>query len=215
MNLCDIIESKVLFGLMRLAALASLMLLVLAVAVAIVLMPKIWPRSPTTHIDRTQLMSASDAWMHPPAGAQFTMDQIGSIEDTGPLNVTVPPMIRDWFVSASPNPKQGEDNLNSFLEGDVRSVPESARQDYLDNLAEVMTAAKQAGVPINVALMVYERQKRRALNELDVRNAEADKTRAYIVGFFTAALGLAGLFSLTLVMLAIERNTRRLSPPVQ
>jgi hypothetical protein len=84
----------------------------------------------------------------------------------------------------------------------------SDRQEYLDNLGDVIQAAKSAGLSDTDAINTYFRMKDRQLESIAAQKATRMQTTTIVIEGTASALGLIGIFSLILVLLAIERNTR-------
>jgi hypothetical protein len=91
----------------------------------------------------------------------------------------------------------------------IASLPPEQRDGYLRNLATVIDEAEKmgAGAAGNAAYvymqLTAERRAANAAREEDLRNR-----RLEMMGAAVASLMLIALFSLVLVLLAIERNTR-------
>jgi hypothetical protein len=97
----------------------------------------------------------------------------------------------------------------SVLKNHLIGLDSDERVDYLANLAEVVAAAKADGADVTDTINKYFEDKTPQM-EL----AKADKTarilkQLYIAGAAASTVLLIALASLVLVLLAIERNTRR------
>jgi hypothetical protein len=121
-------------------------------------------------------------------------------------NVTIPFSVQKYLTTP-----QNRTALASRL----RQIHEEFRQDYIDNLAEVIQAAeKGAGVDPTDAANAYMKEKESRVQQFTAKQAEAFQMRLYLAGAALSALALVALLSLILVLLAIERNTRPLVRPV-
>lgn len=95
----------------------------------------------------------------------------------------------------------------------ISSLPPEQREGYLQNLATVIDEAETmgSGAAGNAAYvymqMTAERLATNAAREAELRNRQLE-----MVGAVVSCLLLIGLFSLILVLLAIERNTRSARP---
>ena len=94
------------------------------------------------------------------------------------------------------------------MRGKLSDMPLSDQQEYIDNMAEVVTAASSAGLSESEAIKTYLRMKEQEIADGVARKVVRQQTRIYVLGAVGSAFGLIGLFSLVLVLLAIERNTR-------
>lgn len=110
---------------------------------------------------------------------------------------------REWMKNAT---------LKGIFEGWVKEVPRQNRQAFLDGIGAVISEAEKVekdGVVVSEALTAYVESARNAREEAkaarEVRKAERERALYAAV----AGLALVALFSLVLVLLAIERNTRR------
>jgi hypothetical protein len=90
----------------------------------------------------------------------------------------------------------------------LSEMPLSDQQEYVDNLAEVVNAASAAGISEPDAIKTYVRMKDQEIADAPARKVVRQQMRIYVLGAMGSAFGLIGLFSLVLVLLAIERNTR-------
>jgi hypothetical protein len=82
------------------------------------------------------------------------------------------------------------------------------QQEYVDNMAEVVDAAKKSGLSDTDAIGTYIQMKDTQIEIATAQHAERTQMRIYVAEATGSTFGLIGLFSLILVLLAIERNTR-------
>jgi hypothetical protein len=98
----------------------------------------------------------------------------------------------------------GDQSNKSILEEWLRGVDTDQRQDFLDNLEDVIRYAEQNNLDVMQAVNKYKE-----LKVQKYREAESKAISRYgIVGGMVAAVMLIVALSLVLVVLAIERNTR-------
>lgn len=91
----------------------------------------------------------------------------------------------------------------------IASLPPEQRDEYLQNLATVIDQAEKMGPgAAGNAAYVYMQMTAERLASNAAREEELRNHRLEMVGAVVACLLLIGLFSLILVLLAIERNTR-------
>ena len=126
-------------------------------------------------------------------------------------------------VPASADPYQGltvPTNVQKLFEGYsgasnkayiAQSLPEGAiseRQAYLDSLEQTIVAGEAAGLGAPQAAERYIGMKK--ARAAAAESIKTERAANLLSGFYKVGVGLAlvGLFSLVLVMLAIERNTR-------
>lgn len=88
-------------------------------------------------------------------------------------------------------------------------VPLDKEQEFIDEMASAVTEAEKLNLSATETMDTYKKIKfKRLAVEKEVK-AERDKDRLYMIGATLAAVALIALFSLILVLLAIERNTRQ------
>jgi hypothetical protein len=88
-------------------------------------------------------------------------------------------------------------------------VPLDKEQEFIDEMAAAVTEAEKLNLSATETMDTYKVTKfKRLALEKEVK-AERDRDRLYMIGATLAAVALVALFSLILVLLAIERNTRR------
>lgn len=90
----------------------------------------------------------------------------------------------------------------------IEDMSKGEKQDYVDNLAEIVKAAKARGVNVTDCINEYFRQKADVMRRAESAKTVKTQMRLYLAGAAVSLLGLVALFSLILVLLAIERNTR-------
>ncbi|HET9742353.1 MAG TPA: hypothetical protein VFQ00_06375 [Terriglobales bacterium] len=93
--------------------------------------------------------------------------------------------------------------------GDLAS---DQKQEYVDNLAEVVQTAKSQSMDVTATINEYFQQKSEAISRADIKQTEFTKMLPDVAGAAVSIVGLIALFSLILVLLAIERNTRSWRP---
>lgn len=117
--------------------------------------------------------------------------------------VKLPPVLQEFFLS--------EDN-QQVLRGWLDALPEEERQPFIDGLAATVEAARKNGVNEAEAINRYHEQYAEYVAEKAVEKAAAKEQRLYAAAALVSTLMLIALFSLVLVLLAIERNTREQAP---
>jgi hypothetical protein len=105
--------------------------------------------------------------------------------------------------------KEFFDSTNrKVLAGWLKGRPKKSRQDFIDNMEEVIEYAQLNGMNVTDAVNTYKDLKLDKVGTVGADQLERTISRATIIGTFLVGLMLLALFSLVLVLLAIERNTR-------
>jgi hypothetical protein len=117
------------------------------------------------------------------------------------FGVKLPPVLQEQFLN--------EDN-QKILRDWLDSLPEGERQPFIDGLAKTVEEARKVGVADADAINRYHEQYVEYVTSRTVAQAAAKTQRLYVAGALISILVLLALFSLVLVLLAIERNTRPL-----
>lgn len=95
--------------------------------------------------------------------------------------------------------------LNNWLE----VLPEDQRQPFLDEMAQAVTEAEKERIePIDV-INAYHKLKMEKLQTINLAKEKQMQTWLWYAGGVGLGIIIIALFSLILVLLAIERNTRR------
>ena len=102
----------------------------------------------------------------------------------------------------------GDEQNKSVLEGWLRDVEADQRQEFMDNLEEVIRYAEQNNLDVVRAVNTYKTLKFQRYHAAESKTRDAKLSRYGILGGIVAALMLIVGLSLVLVVLAIERNTR-------
>ena len=95
-----------------------------------------------------------------------------------------------------------------ILIGWLKALEEDQKQDFIDNLSDVIVEAEEANAEVITAINKYStlKQSKYTTNEIE-KYADKVAHGIYVVAAIVCAT-LGVLFSLVLVLLAIERNTR-------
>jgi hypothetical protein len=101
----------------------------------------------------------------------------------------------------------GSDN-RKVLSGWLANLPKEERQDFVDNMRDVVVYAQQNNINTTDAINTYKTLKLDKVATTGFDRIERQIARATIIGGFLFGLALLAMFSLVLVLLAIERNTR-------
>ena len=125
--------------------------------------------------------------------------------DSGPRVVDIPAQLQQYFTSV--------DSKRALYEH-LSGLDVDGRKDYLANLFEVMNEAKTRGELDDTVISTYYQMKDSQLASTNEGRALRTTTRLYILGGAVSTLFMIALCSLILVLLAIERNTRRLGTSI-
>ncbi len=192
------------------------------------------PREP--HLDLTQCVSCefNRPTRHgPERGGRPHQDKPGPIRDADVGRVRIG---RPFHADASPERGRhvghedlagsrgnvvartggvaGSDNESNraFLARRLSLVDASARREYLDNLAARMDKAAAQGIDVVGVANAYVELKPTAISTKKDEDSERESNLRTYALVATAGCGLIALFTLVLVLLAIERNTRPPEP---
>lgn len=95
-----------------------------------------------------------------------------------------------------------------FFNERLRPMDRGERQAYLNNLGAVWFEAKKEGLTMVETVVAFEKARMELAAEASRAEVEAKASRTLFQWYALAALFLIAQFSLVLVLLAIERNTR-------
>lgn len=112
--------------------------------------------------------------------------------------IKVPPTLQELILD-------GENH--SVFEGWLDALPKQERQPFVDGLAKAMTQGRKASLADSDVVNEYHKRYVEYVAEKQAAEALAKTQRLYAAGALVSTLILLALFSLVLVLLAIERNT--------
>lgn len=196
-------ERKVLFRIARIVAFSFCFILFLSLlgGAAYLLTTGEEPAQPPDASALAQELKPAPASTSP-QDAQATVGPTKSAPLPAALRgVRLPPTLQELFLD-----EQNQQVLSNWLE----ELPVEERQAFLDGLAKAVEEARKAGVEDSDAMNLYRERFVEYLAQKTAEEAKVRAERTYIVGALVSTLVLIALFSLVLVMLAIERNTRPL-----
>lgn len=116
--------------------------------------------------------------------------------------VSMPARVGRYFLRDQSN--------KSVLEGWLRGIDADQRQDFLDNLEDVIRYTEQNNLDVIQAVNTYKELELQKYRAAESKALDAKISRYGTVGGMVAAAMLIVALSLVLVVLAIERNTRPL-----
>lgn len=207
MPFLETFERKGLFRFTRILALLVIVALILGLIVGAVLFASTLIQSNDKRVEPESVVAA----IRPPApdGREVTSESSTTLGQSGPSlagsfpGLKIPFSLQAYF---------GHRDFREFMITKFAGNSLVDQQEYLDNMGEVVDAAKAANLKDSDAIETYVRLKDNQLQVANSRKMERTQMRIYAIEATGATFGLIGLFSLILVLLAIERNTRLRSP---
>ncbi len=197
MNVLDKIERKGLFSLTRWLAFIIVGLLSLTICIATLFFIKTWIVSEDARVSPREVISSfSDT------DSNFTSKQesiIASKSDDVLQGLKIPPVLLDIM----------DDSTNrNVIRNYLVDIKSNNRQSFLNDMADTITKARESKISDADAVNKYMTMYKNRQLELQEIVLQEKSKRLYSLGVFASSLLLLALFSLVLVLLAIERNTR-------
>jgi hypothetical protein len=207
MSIVEGFERKALFNITRAVALICVTVFLLGIVGCVFYGVSVWQEqvitkvSPQEIVDQLKPVEQPNARTPQPQGTQPPANQ-GPAQS--PLAGFRIPFSLQGYVSG--------DNAQ-ILRNHVDEVPAEERQAYLDELGTVVTAAQSNKIDPVTAINAYMDAKSERYKQAAMKSAQKWDTLKLVGEISAAGLLLVALFSLVLVLLAIERNTRPLRRP--
>lgn len=211
----DNFERKLLFRITRLTALAVVAVLLIGILIEAVGAMHSWRElnDPSSHVHARSVLRRINK---KPDKARVGR-MVGQSHSTPPPPNNKLAVLKEVRIPQVLGIIFSEEQARKVLAYHLRHVSPRARQEYLDNMAEVVDAERKAHVIKDPTKAV--RGEVSAINAyMDLKDAKLLRIRAarpalrtkilYTEIVAAILLGLVALFSLVLVLLAIERNTR-------
>ena len=196
MSFADSLEQKFLFILTRFLALLIIGCLLIAIVVGgIMFSEKLFPKN-DTKVTPTEVMEA----IKPPVNPQSQPEQQPVLDINILPGIKMPFILQKYF-----NTPESIKVLKEWLE----KLPKGQRNEFINELAATVEQIEKTGTNIDDAINKYAELKLSKLSDSKLAEAEASSMRLKYVGVAFGGVGLIALFSLILVLLAIERNTRK------
>jgi hypothetical protein len=199
MAFVDTIERRTFFRLTRIVALLWLFFLAAGIILSVILFLAAINHS-VGHVDPELALQSSDSNVNSASPENGRLDQSSNASPLTSLRI---PLSVQSYLDSEENKK--------VIEGWLGSLDPSDRQDFIDNMAEVITAAQKKRVDVFGSINRYK--------DLKIAKAAAAKQGMDVMGIAVSPfnlvlgiffqLGLIAIVSLILVLLAIERNTRK------
>jgi hypothetical protein len=202
MSLIDSFENKLLFSLTRYLAILIVFGLIVAIVIGAVVASGTLSGKISAKVEVSEVLEE----IKPPVATEES-----STSSVNPSQST--PSDKNWLPGIKlPFPLQKylstPQNIK-VLRGWLDNVPEDYRQDFIDEMAAVVVEADKQKLNASEAMNAYKVLKLRKLEAKRQAKAELEGMRVYYAAAAGSGVALIALFSLILVLLAIERNTRR------
>lgn len=102
-----------------------------------------------------------------------------------------------------------DEKNNKVVSGWISTLNMEEKDEFVSNLVALINEAELKGKPFSAEqINAYKEVKFKKFNSATWDKYEQKFQKGAIIFFIAVLLGMIGLFSLTLVLLAIERNTR-------
>jgi hypothetical protein len=208
MSVIEGFERKALFNITRAVALVCVTVFLLAIIGSVIFGVSVWRDHVDTRVSAQEIVEPLKQTNAPPTDnqqAQGTQPPAEQGAAQSPLAGFKIPFALQKYVSG--------DNAQ-ILRNHLDDVPAADRQAYLDELGAVVTSAEANKVDVVAAINSYMRTKSERYKAATAKAAEKWETLKMVAAGTASGLLLVALFSLVLVLLAIERNTRPLRQAV-
>ncbi|WP_042302928.1 hypothetical protein [Paraburkholderia kururiensis] len=204
MSVIEGFERKALFNITRAVALVCVTVFLLAIVGTIIFGVSVWQDHVDTRVSAAEIVEPLKQTPPPQADGQQTQGTQPPAEQgvaQSPLAGYRIPFALQKYVSG--------DNAQ-IIRSHLDAVPAAGRQAYLDELGAVVSSAEASKVDVFEAINSYMKTKSERYTEAAAKAAEKWQTLKMVAAGTASGLLLVALFSLVLVLLAIERNTRPL-----
>ena len=189
MSILEAIEQKAIFRFTRFLSFLIILILCVAIGFAISFYSSI---TASTNISMGDMRVS----MAPPPMDDTTAQK-------APPTADIPPAIAKYLTS--------DEERSMFLEGITTLEPEQ-QKDFMSNLGTLIHEGEQKGLNISDLITQYKMVKISKFSGNDFDKYTLQAQRAAIIFLVLMLIGVIALFSLVLVLLAIERNTRPKTP---
>ena len=198
MPLLEVLETRGLFRLTRFVAFVIIFLLTVALIVGGTMFFKDLIPNDESHVSYKQIYS--ELTHTPSSNSDDESTQPSSV--AAPDNIDIPLALQPYVTSTT--------NM-AVLKEHLDSLDSEDRAEYLSNLAEVVTSAKNSGTSSDQMIAVINRyfvDKTEQLNLANLDKTARRERQLFVLGGGIGLIGMIAIASLILVLLAIERNTR-------
>jgi hypothetical protein len=197
MKALDNFEKNFLFGLTRWFAMLIIFSILISVGIVGMLFVD-FSKGVNTQITAFEVTDA----IKPPV----VENTVSTYSASSSTNLNLLPFVKLPFVLQKHfNEPENIEILNGWL--DV--LPLDAQQNFIDEMAAIVTESDKLKLSFVDAINKYKQLKFKKLEEERAAEAERRLQQTYFAAFVFGSVTLIALFSLILVLLAIERNTRQ------
>jgi predicted PurR-regulated permease PerM len=196
MPVLEILEQRGLFRLTRFVAFIIVLLLTIGLVVGAVMFLDDFLPNHASHVSYSTIAGE----LRP---APQSNEPAPSESETQPLkqdSLRLPFVLQPYFSTT-----ENRAVLKSHLSG----LDSDEREDYLTNLAEVVQTAKEQNADVTAVINRYFEDKATQMELAKLDQTSRLERQLYVAGAAASTILLIALASLVLVLLAIERNTRK------
>ena len=197
MQIFDRFERNFLFGLTRIFAMFIIFGILIAVIVGGVLF--FYIHNETNTKISTELII--DSIKPPVATNSSSGDAKSATQKTENTNI-LPSVKMPFVLQKHFNTPENLQTLKKWLD----TLPSYNRQEAIDEMAAIVTEAERLKLPIDHAIETYKILKKERIEAVQSEKSEQQTQQLYYAGAVISGIALIALFSLILVLLAIERN---------
>lgn len=201
MHIFDNFERNFLFGLTRIFAMLIILGILIAIGIGGMLFGGFYGGIDT----KVTALEVLDS-IKPPVITNTPSTDINSSTQTTENANALPSVKMPFVLQKHFNTPESLQILKDWL--DVLAI--SNRQEFINEMAATVTEAEKLKLSPSEAINKYKELKFRRLEAEQSAQAERRTQQLYYAGAVVGAVALIALFSLILVLLAIERNTRRI-----
>jgi len=196
MAVLEILEQRALFRLTRLVAFVIVLFLTIALLIGATMFVSDFLPNKESHVSYSTISSE----LHPAPQSDASTSSEGEPPPPKPDSLNLPFVLQPYFSTT--------DNLK-VLKNHLSGLDSDERTDYLANLAEVVQEAKTQNADATEVINRYfeDKNTQMELAKLD-RSARLERQLS-VAGAAISTIFLIAMASLVLVLLAIERNTRK------
>ena len=204
--LVDKIERNGLFTVTRFFALFIILCLTLAfVAMLLVVMKAMNPQT-STEVQSEEVLSK----IRPTAERQEAVDTTPEASKRQRELPSSP--LAGYRIPFQLQEALSDPDASRVVRDHIIRYPVDERQGYLDEMGAVVVLAQKEKLDTVRTINTFMKLKDEKLDEKNRKSDEAKEQRLYGMAALGSALALIAMFSLVLVLLAIERNTRPTTP---
>lgn len=187
MSFVSKIEQKVIFNITRCMALVVIGLLFVSIILGVIFFFNVGKENQIAYADIEYALNPTSQ-----SGSESIQEVVPQIE--------IPEKVEKYL---------GAQNKTFFL-GWIRNLDPEKKQDFVDNLSEVISQTEIKSPDKMIDFINKYKELKLARFATDPYGKYTEKAMKAGAGIFIlATIGLVGLFSLILVLLAVERNTRK------